>query len=138
MTRATQQVFHALAAPPRREILKHLAASGLTAGEISSRFDMAKPSISQHLTILETAGLISREKRGQFVHYALVRQTLADVLIGFMGDVGALPPAPEPATATGQEPSEPTKPPRKTKAATAADPDETSEEKPLPTQMSMF
>lgn len=138
MTRATQQVFHALAAPPRREILNHLAASGLTAGEISARFDMAKPSISQHLTILETAGLISREKRGQFVHYALVRQTLADVLTGFMGDVGALPPTPEPVTATDQEPSEPARPTRKAKAATAADPDETSEEKPLPTQMSMF
>lgn len=138
MTRATQQVFHALAAPPRREILKHLAASGLTAGEISSRFDMAKPSISQHLTILETAGLISREKRGQFVHYALIRQTLEDVLTGYLAEVGALPPAPEPVTATDQEPSEPARPTRKAKAATAADPDETSEEKPLPTQMSMF
>lgn len=138
MTRATQQVFHALAAPPRREILKHLAASGLTAGEISSRFDMAKPSISQHLTILETAGLISREKRGQFVHYALIRQTLADVLTGFMGDVGALPPAPEPVPAADQEPSEPARSTRKAKAATAADPDEAPEEKPLPTQMSMF
>jgi DNA-binding transcriptional ArsR family regulator len=138
MTRATQQVFHALAAPPRREILKHLAASGLTAGEISSRFDMAKPSISQHLTILETAGLISREKRGQFVHYALVRQTLADVLTGFMGDVGALPPAPELAPAPDDASSEPAKPTRKAKAATTADPDEAPEEKPLPTQMSMF
>lgn len=83
-TRNIQRVFHALASPPRREILGHLTASGLTAGEIAARFNMAKPSMSQHLAILENAELITKEKRGQFVHYALAPDNLADTLTGFI------------------------------------------------------
>lgn len=52
----------------------YLSASGLTAGEIADRFSMSKPAVSQHLSILETAGLIRREKQGQFVHYSLFGQ----------------------------------------------------------------
>ncbi len=85
--RNIQRVFHALASPPRREILGHLATSGLTAGEIAARFNMAKPSVSQHLAILENAGLITRKKRGQYVHYALAPNTLADTLSSFIQQV---------------------------------------------------
>ncbi len=145
MARTTQQVFQALAAAPRRAILQHLAASGLTAGEISSRFDMAKPSVSQHLTILETAGLISREKRGQFVHYALVRDTLDKVLAGFIEELGAAgsqtPPPPPPKTKPARPAGVDNAKPRKfaeieTENAEA----ETGEAKakPAPAQMSMF
>ncbi|MFA7415092.1 MAG: metalloregulator ArsR/SmtB family transcription factor [Rhizobium sp.] len=82
-----QRVFHALASPPRREILGHLALSGLTAGEIAARFNMAKPSVSQHLAILENAALITKKKRGQYVHYALAPNNLADTLSGFIKQV---------------------------------------------------
>lgn len=137
--RRVQQVFHALAAPPRRAILKHLAESGLTAGEIASRFDMAKPSISQHLTILETAGLISREKRGQFVHYALVRATLDKVLSGFLEDLGATGSEAPPSKAKNAGSG-------KTGARTAATVETVAAEaktadaqaQPAPAQMSMF
>lgn len=43
----------------------------MTAGEIAERFAMTKPSLSKHLKVLEQAGLISFEKRGQFVHYRI-------------------------------------------------------------------
>lgn len=85
--RNMQRVFHALASPPRREILGHLALSGLTAGEIAARFNMAKPSVSQHLAILENAALITKKKRGQYVHYALAPNNLADTLSGFIKQV---------------------------------------------------
>ena len=65
----------------------HLSATSLTAGEISERFDMAKPSISKHLSILENAGLISREKKGQFVHYSLAQDNLVNTLNGFVQDI---------------------------------------------------
>jgi len=80
-------VFEALASGPRRKILAYLSSATLTAGEISERFEMSKPSISKHLSILENAGLITSVKKGQFVHYSLVRESLVNTLNGFVQDV---------------------------------------------------
>lgn len=82
-----QRVFEALASTPRRKILAYLAHAELSAGEIASRFDMSKPSISQHLSVLEAAGLVTSEKRGQFVFYKLVPESLSNVLNGFVQEV---------------------------------------------------
>jgi ArsR family transcriptional regulator len=79
-----EKVFEALASTPRRKILAYLAEAELTAGEIAARFDMSKPAISKHLAVLENAGLVKSEKRGQFVHYAMVRDSLVNTLIGFV------------------------------------------------------
>ena len=81
------KIFQALASAHRRKILADLSAESLTAGEISRRFDMAKPSISKHLSILENAGLISREKKGQFVHYSIARDNLVNTLNGFVQEI---------------------------------------------------
>jgi ArsR family transcriptional regulator, arsenate/arsenite/antimonite-responsive transcriptional repressor len=59
----------------------------LTAGEIAARFDISKPSISKHLQILENAGLVRSEKRGQFVHYSLVQESLVNTLTGYLQEV---------------------------------------------------
>lgn len=85
--REFQRVFEALASAPRRKILAFLSAGSLTAGEIAKRFEMSKPSVSQHLSVLETAGLIEKEKRGQFVHYTLVRNNLVNTINGFVQEV---------------------------------------------------
>ena len=69
-------VFAALASGPRRRILAYLSEAELTAGEIAERFDMTKPSLSRHLRILEEAGLVKSDKRGQFVHYSLADDNL--------------------------------------------------------------
>ena len=79
-----EKVFEALASTPRRKILAYLAEAELTAGEIAARFQMSKPAISKHLAVLENAGLVTSEKRGQFVHYALVRDSLVNTLNGFV------------------------------------------------------
>jgi ArsR family transcriptional regulator len=73
-------VFAALASTPRRRILAYLSEASLTAGEIAERFDMTKPSLSKHLRILEDAGLVQSEKRGQFVHYSLAHDNLLGTL----------------------------------------------------------
>lgn len=78
------KVFEALASTPRRKILAYLSETELSAGEIAQRFDMTKPSLSKHLKILESAGLIAGEKRGQFVFYRIQRDTLAHTLTGFV------------------------------------------------------
>jgi ArsR family transcriptional regulator, arsenate/arsenite/antimonite-responsive transcriptional repressor len=82
-----QRVFEALSSQVRRKILAYLAEAELTAGEIASRFNISKPSVSQHLTLLEAAGLVRSEKRGQFVHYSLVRESLTNTLNGYVQEV---------------------------------------------------
>jgi DNA-binding transcriptional ArsR family regulator len=82
-----EKVFEALASLPRRKVLAYLTAGELTAGEIAARFEMTKPAVSKHLSILENAGLIAGEKRGQFIHYALVRDNLMNTLNGFLQEV---------------------------------------------------
>jgi DNA-binding transcriptional ArsR family regulator len=71
----------------RRKILAYLSATSLTAGEIADRFDVSKPTISKHLSVLETAGLIRSERRGQFIHYSLVQDNLVNTLNGFIQQV---------------------------------------------------
>ena len=82
-----QSIFEALASAPRRKILAYLSEAELTAGEIAARFEMSKPAISKHLSILEGAGLIQGVKRGQFIHYSLVPDNLANTLNGFVQEV---------------------------------------------------
>lgn len=82
-----EKIFEALASTPRRKILAYLSEMSLTAGEIADRFEMSKPAVSKHLQILENAGLIRSEKRGQFIHYSLVRESLANTLNGFVAQV---------------------------------------------------
>lgn len=82
-----QKIFEALASAPRRKILAYLAHAELNAGDIASRFAMSKPAVSQHLAILENAGLIASEKRGQFVYYSLVPDSLANTLNAYVHEV---------------------------------------------------
>jgi len=84
---AIDQVFEALASRPRREILAYLSAQELTAGEIASRFDMTAPAISRHLSLLEAAGLVSSERRGQYVIYRLNQDSLVNTLTGFAFEI---------------------------------------------------
>lgn len=84
---AVDLVFEALASRPRREILAYLSAQELTAGEIASRFAMSAPAISRHLSLLEGAGLVSSERRGQYVVYRLNKDNLVNTLTGFAFEV---------------------------------------------------
>jgi ArsR family transcriptional regulator, arsenate/arsenite/antimonite-responsive transcriptional repressor len=81
------KVFEALSSTVRRKILAYLSATDLTAGEIAARFEISKPSASKHLSILENAGLVRGEKRGQFIHYSLVRDNLVNTLNGYVQEV---------------------------------------------------
>jgi DNA-binding transcriptional ArsR family regulator len=81
------KVFEALSSTIRRKILAYLSATGMTAGEIADRFDLAKPTISKHLSVLEAAGLVRSERRGQFIHYSLVQDNLVNTLTGFIQEV---------------------------------------------------
>lgn len=75
------EVFKALSDPTRREILILLKKNVLNAGEIYQEFSISKPSISHHLSILLNAGLITSEKKGQYVYYSLNSSVIQDLLI---------------------------------------------------------
>jgi DNA-binding transcriptional ArsR family regulator len=80
-------VFKALADPTRREILRELGDGEMAAGDISSRFDMAAPSVSRHLSILLNAGLIRQRREANRLFYAVEAETLAHALNGFLSAV---------------------------------------------------
>jgi DNA-binding transcriptional ArsR family regulator len=70
-------VFGALADPTRRRIVELLARRGeLTAGELASRFDSARPTISRHLRVLREAGVVRTRAHAQERHYRLEPQAL--------------------------------------------------------------
>jgi DNA-binding transcriptional ArsR family regulator len=81
------RVFEALASTARRKILAYLNEGELTAGEIAARFDFSKPALSGHLRILEDAGLIQREKRGQFVYFKLMPERLANTVFAWAAEL---------------------------------------------------
>ena len=73
-------VFKALSDPTRREILRLLRRSDLTAGAIADNFEMSKPSVSHHLSTLKAAGLVHAERRGQEIVYSLDTTVFQDVV----------------------------------------------------------
>ncbi|MEZ5892496.1 MAG: metalloregulator ArsR/SmtB family transcription factor [Parvularculaceae bacterium] len=56
--------FSALADPTRRAILARLALGEATVNELAEPFEMSQPAVSQHLKVLEHAGLILRRVEG--------------------------------------------------------------------------
>jgi DNA-binding transcriptional ArsR family regulator len=84
MSAPLDKVFEALASSPRRQILAYLSETELTTSDLAQRFEMSTPTISRHLSVLENAGLVSSERRGQFVFYSLVRESLVNSLTGYV------------------------------------------------------
>ena len=73
-------VWKALADPTRRKILELLKKRDMNAGEIAEEFNMTKPSISNHLSILKQADLVEADKQGQNVIYSLKTSVLEDIM----------------------------------------------------------
>jgi len=72
-------VFAALASPIRREILGLLRAGPLPVNDLAARFELRRPSVSEHLRVLREAGLVSEERAGRQRFYRLEAAPLAAV-----------------------------------------------------------
>ena len=59
------RAFHALADSTRRAIIERLNAQPMTVSELAAPFKMSLPAVMQHLTVLETAGLVRSHKAGR-------------------------------------------------------------------------
>ncbi len=80
--------FKALADPTRRRILEMLKQRDMTAGEIAEQFDISKPSISHHLSLLKNAELVLVEKKGQLMIYSLNTTAFQEVTKWFFNFKG--------------------------------------------------
>ncbi|HEY5052884.1 MAG TPA: metalloregulator ArsR/SmtB family transcription factor [Solirubrobacterales bacterium] len=79
----------AIAEPRRREILELVRERELSAGDIAARFDVSRPAVSQHLTVLRGAGLLEERREGTSRLYRARPEGLAglrDFLNGFWSD----------------------------------------------------
>lgn len=81
-------VFKALSDPTRRRILQLLRERPMTAGEIATHFDIAKPTLSAHFAVLREADLVEGEKAGTSITYSLKLSVLEDALLSFAETVG--------------------------------------------------
>jgi DNA-binding transcriptional ArsR family regulator len=72
--------FHAIAHPARRAILGALRGHERAAGELAAPFDMTFGAVSQHLKILEDAGLIRARRDGRRRLYRLEPAPLDEVV----------------------------------------------------------
>jgi len=61
---ATDEALRALAEPRRRAILALVAGGELAAGQIASVFEVTRTAVSQHLTVLKNAGLLTERRDG--------------------------------------------------------------------------
>ena len=77
------KVFEALASAPRRKILAYLGQTEMSTAELAERFAMSAPAVSRHLSILEDAGFLISERRGQFVFYKLNAASAANTLTSY-------------------------------------------------------
>jgi len=62
--RETDEALRAIAEPRRRKILRLVARDELAAGEIAAAFEITRTAVSQHLTVLKNAGLLSERRDG--------------------------------------------------------------------------
>jgi DNA-binding transcriptional ArsR family regulator len=74
------EVFSALGDPTRREILVALAEGERSVSELAEPFDVSLPAVSKHLSVLERAGLITREREGRVRRCKLEPEPLAGAL----------------------------------------------------------
>lgn len=75
-TKQLNQVFQALADPTRRAVLKRLSRGPVSTLELARPFDMALPSFTQHLGMLEKSGLVKSKKSGRVRTYELAPKPL--------------------------------------------------------------
>jgi DNA-binding transcriptional ArsR family regulator len=94
---AVDEVFHALADPTRRDILRRCAAGEPSVSRLADVYPMSFAAVQKHVAVLERAGLVSKQRRGreQLVHtdtgaVGRARQALDELERTWSGRVGRM------------------------------------------------
>jgi DNA-binding transcriptional ArsR family regulator len=75
-TATLDRVFHALADPTRLAVIERLGKGPAAVSDLAKPFDMALPSFTQHLGVLESSGLVQSRKSGRVRTYQLAPKSL--------------------------------------------------------------
>ncbi len=94
-----QRVLAALSSPVRRQILALIWDRELPAGEIAAAFDVTPPTVSQHLTVLREAGLVTMTAQANFRRYRARQDALRNVHAALAGSAKWMPADDIPETA---------------------------------------
>ncbi len=86
-------VFQALSSPVRREILSLLKDKDYTAGDIASKIDVAKSTLSGHFNVLKAADLVVTLKEGTTITYSLNTSVVENMMSGLFDLFGKQPNA---------------------------------------------
>lgn len=99
------KAFKALGDSTRREILGLLRRGEMTAGDLAERFDMTKPSMSHHFSVLKDADLITSRRDGQQIWYGLNTTVVQDLMAWAMDLIGGNEKT-SPAEKSDEQPAE--------------------------------
>jgi DNA-binding transcriptional ArsR family regulator len=77
---AENKVFHALADPSRRAIFESLTRGEAAVKDLTARFAISQPAVSQHLATLKDAGLVTGRREGRCVYYRIERRGMKPLL----------------------------------------------------------
>ncbi|HEX2590881.1 MAG TPA: metalloregulator ArsR/SmtB family transcription factor [Rhizomicrobium sp.] len=81
-------VFDALAHPTRRKIVGLLRRQAMSAGDIADKLDIAKPTLSRHLSVMKAADLVDLERQGTSLIYRLNVSVVEETLVALMNLAG--------------------------------------------------
>ena len=107
--KAVEAAIRAIAERHRREIVRLVRDSELTAGQIASHFEVSRPAVSQHLRILKDSGLVTERRQGTRRYYKARVEGLAELrafLEVFLGEDTWIEPRPGAATPAGERENE--------------------------------
>ena len=77
---AEDRIFHALADPSRRAIFESLTQGEAAVKDLTVRFDISQPAVSQHLAALKDAGLVNGRREGRSVFYRVEPQGMKPLI----------------------------------------------------------
>jgi DNA-binding transcriptional ArsR family regulator len=77
---AEDKIFRALADPSRRAIFESLTRGEAAVKDLTARFDISQPAVSQHLATLTDAGLVTGRREGRCVYYRVEPRGLKPLL----------------------------------------------------------
>ncbi|HEX6042820.1 metalloregulator ArsR/SmtB family transcription factor [Longimicrobium sp.] len=77
---AEDRIFQALADPSRRAIFESLTRGEAAVKDLTARFDISQPAVSQHLAALRDAGLVTGRREGRLVYYRVEPQGMKPLI----------------------------------------------------------
>ena len=77
---AEDKMFYALADPSRRAIFKSLMRGESAVKDLTARFEISQPAVSQHLAALKDAGLVIGRREGRCVYYRVEARGLKPLI----------------------------------------------------------